>query len=163
MLLRMLLATAMVVPMFADDRDWRRNDRRNDRRDDRWEERRRRDTYRNNSRYGYGNNTPHGYGYGNRGGGYGQANGIINQTLRDLQVAASRNRVDSHERGHFSRAINELQNMRNGRNSGSLSRVLEDLGDLSRADQVHPRDRQILARDRQALASAYGGYGYNGW
>ena len=62
--------------------------------------------------------------------------------------------------------MSELQNMRYNQgniDSRRLSRVLEDLDHLSRANQVHPRDRQILARDRQALASLYGGYGYNGW
>jgi hypothetical protein len=45
-----------------------------------------------------------------------------------------------------------------------LNRVLEDLDHLSRADQIHPRDRQVLARARQALQSTYYNRGgYNGW
>ena len=177
------LATVMVVPMFADDRDWGR-DRRDDRRDrredreDRIREMRRREASRNNGRYGNGNgnygygNGNYGYGNGNSGygvnsgygGGYGQSNAVINRALQNLQTAASRNRVDSHERSHFSRAINELQNMRNNNiDSRRLGNVLEDLDDLSRADQINPRDRQMLARDRQALASLYGGYGSNRW
>jgi hypothetical protein len=72
--------------------------------------------------------------------------------------------VDGHERDHFNRAMSELQNMRSNQvDSRRLSRVLEDLDHLASADQINPRDRQILARDRQALASTYGGYGYNGW
>jgi hypothetical protein len=197
MLFRMLLATALVVPMFADDnhdrydrrdndRNWSRNDRREDRREERIREERirearRREALRNNGRYngnyGYGNNVPYGYGnnapygYGNNsgygyrnGGAYGNNSAIVTRTMQDLQSAASRSRVDGHERDHFNRAMGELQNMRyNQVDSGRLSRVLEDLDHLSRADQINPRDRQILARDRQALASSYGGYGYNGW
>jgi hypothetical protein len=41
--------------------------------------------------------------------------------------------------------------------------VLEDLDHLANANQINMRDRQILARDRQALASLAGGYGYNRW
>jgi hypothetical protein len=83
--------------------------------------------------------------------------------LRNLQSAASRNRVDNHERNHFNRAMSELQNMRynGGTDYRRLDRVLEDLDHLSRADQVNRRDRQMLARDRQALSSLRGGYGYN--
>jgi len=109
--------------------------------------------YRGDRNNGYGNGAYSNGGYGSRG-----DYSIIDRTLRDLQVAASRNRVDGHERGHFNRAISDLQQMRyNSRNggldTGRLSRVIDDLGDLSRADQVHPRDRQILARDMQALRS----------
>ena len=84
---------------------------------------------------------------------------MINQTLRDLQSAASRNRVDGHERDHFNRAMSELQQMsyrsQGQIDGGRLNRVVEDLDHLSRADQIHPRDRQVLARDRQALQSLY--------
>jgi hypothetical protein len=167
MLFRLILASALTLPMFAfdddryerrdrrdRDRGWSRNDR--DYRSQReWERNRRSNGYG----YGYGQDR-YGYGYG------GQNGAIVNRTLQDLQSAAARNRVDGHERDHFNRAIRELQNMRysgGSMNSRSLSRVLEDLDHLSRADQVHPRDRQMLARDRQALASMYGGYGYNVW
>ena len=177
MLFRLLLASALTVPMFAfnDDDRYDRRDRdgrwsRQDRDRDRWErDRRGRDNRRNDSYnrdreyrpgYGYGTNR----GYGNSG--YGNQSAVINRTLQDLRSAAARNRVDGHERDHFNRAMSELQNMRYNQgyaDSRSLSRVLEDLDHLSRADQVNPRDRQILARDRQALASMYGGYGYNRW
>lgn len=170
MLSRLLLASALLVPMFAfadDDRRWSHRDRDNRSRD-RWErDNRRNDRYRDRDyrrpSYGYGRDR--GYG-GNGSYGYGNASGVINRAMQNLQSAASRNRVDSHERDHFRRAMSELQNMRYNQgniDSRRLSRVLEDLDHLSRADQVHPRDRQILARDRQALASLYGGYGYNRW
>ena len=101
--------------------------------------------------------------------GYSRGNsGVISQTLRDLQSAASRNRVDGHERDHFNRAMSELQQMsyrsQGEIDGGRLNRVVEDLDHLSRADQIHPRDRQVLARDRQALQSLYYNRGgYNGW
>ena len=37
--------------------------------------------------------------------------------------------------------------------TGKLDKVIEDLDHLSRADQVHPRDRQILGRDMQDASS----------
>lgn len=174
MLSRLLLASALLVPMFAfaddDDRRWSRRDR-DSRSRDRWErDNRRNDRYRDRDyrrpSYGYGRDRGYGgYGYGNNSG-YGNMSGVINRAMQNLQSAAARNRVDSHERDHFRRAMSELQNMRYNQgnlDSRRLSRVLEDLDHLSRAEQVHPRDRQILARDRQALASLYGGYGYNRW
>ena len=135
---------------FHDDRDDRDSRSRG-----RWERKNRRND-RNN---GYGNNRSD-YGYGR------QDTAIVDRTMRDLQSAASRNRVDGHERDHFNRAMSELQNMSYGQgniDSRRLARVMEALDHLSRADQIHPRDRQILARDRQALASLYGGYGNNRW
>ncbi len=149
MLSRILIVAALAVPMFADDDNWRQ--RRNDGyygRDDDYSRNRRDDDYRRNrnrnygysrnDRYGYGNGT---YGYGN-GGIYSQGNsGVINQTLRDLQSAASRNRVDGHERDHFSRAMSELQQMsyrsQGQIDGGRLNRVVEDLDHLSSADQIH--------------------------
>ena len=162
MLYRILIVAALAVPMFAhdndDDRDWRRNDgyygRDNDNRRDR------------NRDYGYSRDTGYGYGYGNSGVYSRGGSNVLNQTMRDLQSAASRSRIDGHERNHFNRAMSELQQMSyrsQGRiDTGRLNRVIEDLDHLSRADQIHPRDRQILARDRQALQSlGYNGGGYN--
>ena len=159
MLFRIALLTTLALPVFAFDDNDRRWDGRRD--DNRGYSRDRRDGYRDDS-YRYGNNGRYrnnsAYGYGR------QDSSVIDRTLRDLQSAASRNRVNGHERDHFNRAMSELQGMRynGGSDYRRLDRVLEDLDHLSRADQVHPRDRQILARDRQALASLRGGgYGYN--
>jgi hypothetical protein len=108
---------------------------------------------------------------------------IIDRTLRDLQYAASRNRIDGHDRNHFNRAMDQLQQFtyksQQGKfDTGKLDKAIEDLDHLSRADRVHPRDRQILGRDMQELRifrsnrggynNGYGGYrdgGYNrgGW
>jgi hypothetical protein len=91
---------------------------------------------------------------------------IIDRTVRDLQYAASRNRVDGHDRNHFNRAIDQLQQFnyksQQGKfDTGKLDKAIEDLDHLSRADRVHPRDRQILGRDMQDLRifrSNRGGY-----
>jgi hypothetical protein len=166
MLFRLIVASALILPAFAFDDDrydrrerrdgngrWSRHDR-DSRSAGGWERNRRRsDGY---DGYEYGNNS-----------GYGRQNtAILSRTIQDLQTASARNRIDGHERDHANRAMRELRNLgyRGGTiDSRSLSRVLEDLDHLSRADQIHPRDRQVLARDRQALASMYGGYGYNVW
>ena len=95
---------------------------------------------------------------------------VVDRTLADLQRASSRNRVDSHERDHFNRATAELQAFRyrwaNGQwDENRLDRAIDDLSDLARADQVNPRDRQMLARDlsmlRQFRSSRGGGDHYS--
>jgi len=94
--------------------------------------------------------------------------GVIDRTMSDLRIAASRNRVDRHERDHFARAVNELQAFRyrlaQGRfDEGRLNRAIEDLEHLANARQLHPTDRRILARDMFQLRSfrnAQGGYRY---
>src|SRR5688572_4222858 len=123
MLFRYALVAALALPLFAFDNDDRRRGR-----DRGWS----RDSRNYPDPYYRGNGS-----YGSRGN-----YSIIDRTLRDLQSAASRNRVDNHERGHFNRAIRELQQMRyssrsGGLDRGGLDRVLDDLGDLSRAHQIH--------------------------
>jgi hypothetical protein len=160
MLSRILVIAALAVPMFAqypygrgrDDGYYGRDDGYYGRDDD----------YGRRGRGGYRND---------RSGGYSSA--VIDRTIRDLQYAASRNRVTGHDRNHFSRAMNELQQFsyksQQGKfDTGKLDKVIEDLDHLSRADQVHPRDRQILGRDMQELRifrsnrsgydNGYGGY-----
>jgi hypothetical protein len=166
MLFRYALVAALALPIFAfDNDDYRRG------RDRDWS-RNSRDDWERNRRNPGGNDSRDPYYRGNGGYGSGANYSVIDRTLRDLQSAASRNRVDGHERNHFNRAINELQQMRyssrnGGLDTGRLNRVLEDLSDLSRANQVHPRDRQVLARDMQELSSLRynsGNYGYgNGY
>jgi hypothetical protein len=68
--------------------------------------------------------------------------------------------------------MNQLQQFRSrsqqGKfDNGKLDKVIEDLDHLSRANQVHPRDRQMLGRDMQDLRvfrsnGGYDGYGYRG-
>ena len=93
MLSRILIVAALAVPMFATISFGRgRNDGYYGRDDDYY---RRDDDYRRGlSKW------------------RGLFERVINRTLRDLQSAASRNRVDGHERNHFSRAMSELQQIR---------------------------------------------------
>ena len=154
----LLTALTMAPAAFADDDDdWRRSGR-----DGRgWGY----DTDRDRDRHRYGNRDRYGDRdrYRNRGGSwerFGRSNrydtSIVSRTISDLRVAASRNRVDSHEREHFRNAVSSLQQfeyeLRSGRfNDDRLEDAMDDLRDLARADQVHPRDRQILGRDLAAL------------
>ena len=139
MLLRLLLASALTLPMFAFADDRYDRNRRYDRRDqyewnDRYERSNRGGRWSRPDRSRDRNMRP-GYGYGTYRDPYAYGNSgrsAINRAMQNLQSAAARNRVDGHERDHF-----------------------------TRADQINPRDRQLFARDRQALASIYGGYGYN--
>jgi hypothetical protein len=159
MLSRILVVAALAVPMFAQYPYGRsRNDGYYGRDDGYYG---RDDDYNRRDRGAY------------RNGGY-NSGAVIDRTMRDLQSAASRSRVSGHDRNHFSRAMNELQQFtyksQQGKfDTGKLDKVIEDLDHLSRADEVHPRDRQILGRDMQELRmfrsnrggynSGYGGYG----
>jgi hypothetical protein len=146
----LLSFTATVA--LADDDDWRWRDR--GRRNGGWngsdDYRRERDRdWRRSERRGA---------YGGPYGGYAMSSGIVRRTIDDLRIAASRNRVDSHERNHFERAVYHLQRFdsdysRGGFPTGRLDDAMEHLADLARADQIHPRDRQMLARDLSALRS----------
>jgi hypothetical protein len=111
------------------------------------------DDYRR-GRGGYGNSRSRDggwYGDGQRDG-----SAIIDRTLSNLRRAASRNRVDGHERDHFRRAMSELQTLRyrsaDGRlDEGRLNRAIEDLEHLSNARQINPNDRRMLSQDMYAL------------
>jgi len=126
--LAVLMTAAVVLPAAAQDR-------RGYGRDDRG--------------YGYG-----GYGRDDRdfGNGYGRQSmggNPVRVTMRDLEMIFQRSRVDGHEANHFRRALSELadfdRNASRGRfDRGSLNSALDNMGDLARAHQLHPRDRQII-------------------
>lgn len=68
---------------------------------------------------------------------------------RDLEMIFRRSRVDSHEANHFRRALQELDDFHRNTARGrfdhhSMERALDNMADLARADQLHPRDRQII-------------------
>lgn len=91
-----------------------------------------------------------GYGWDNRN--YGRspmAGNPVRAAMRDLEMVFRRARVDNHEANHFRRALQELadfdRNAVRGRfDRGSLNSALNHMGDLAKADQLHPRDRQII-------------------
>jgi hypothetical protein len=157
----MRLATALLVmagamtpvPMMAFHDPYERGGVGRD--DDYREDRR----YRRNQRYGYGQ-----YGRSQPG------SGVIERTMSDLDRAARSAQLDNHERNHFSRAMQQLSQFRDrwsrGEfNRGNLDKAIEDVQHLVNADRVHPRDRDLLARDLTALrdfranrGAVYGGY-----
>ncbi|MBA3975688.1 MAG: hypothetical protein C0504_15900 [Candidatus Solibacter sp.] len=113
---------------------------------------------------GWGNDRRLGYGYRYDGPGrdyddYGpqyRTGNPVTGAMRDLEVIFRRARVDNHEANHFRRALRELEdfdrNARRGRfDRDSLHNALDNMDDLARADQLHPRDRQIIARRIQDL------------
>ena len=124
----------------------------------------------------YGNRDPY-YGnnrdpyYGNNRGRYGNGD-PVERALSNLERAASTNRYDHHERSHFDKAIHELSKFRdrwyNRRqfDRGALDRAISNMNDLSRARQLHPRDRDAITRDLYDLRafrdSGGGYYGGNG-
>jgi hypothetical protein len=128
--------------------------------DDDDDRRRRNDRGRNNGRWG-GNDSRGGYG-SNRGG-YGSGN-VVGRAIQNLRYAASRNRVDGHERDHFNKAVQHLQRFeydaaRGNYQSRELNNAIENMSHLADARQINPRDRQVIASDISALRSlGYGGY-----
>lgn len=76
----------------------------------------------------------------------------VNRALRDLQMIYSRANVDRHESEHFRRAIHELNEFQrraaDGRfDYGRLDRAIDNMADLAKADQLHPRHRSMLRED----------------
>lgn len=87
---------------------------------------------------------------------YGRATDPVSGSLRDLDNIFRRARVDHHEAGHFRNAIQELdrfqrQASRGRFDRGNLDRAIDNMRDLARADQLHPRDRQVIAARVQDL------------
>ncbi len=97
------------------------------------------------------------YGYGDNGRYRGRAGiGVVQRAMSDLDRARSYRFVDGHERRHFESARHNLErfmvNWNRGRfDKDRLDGAIEDLNDLARADQVHPRERMMFARHRDAL------------
>lgn len=106
--------------------------------DDRW-------GYPQNRGYGYSRGDGYNYGRQMRGG------NPVTAAMRDLDSIFRRARVDNHEASHFRRALRELaefdRKAARGRfDRGNLNRALDNMADLARAHQLHPRDRQVIAR-----------------
>ncbi|MBE0658929.1 MAG: hypothetical protein IH602_14650 [Bryobacteraceae bacterium] len=116
-------------------------------------------------RQGYGyNNNDRGRGYDNYGPQYRTGNPVTG-AMRDLEVIFRRARVDNHEANHFRRALRELEDFdrhaRRGRfDRGSLNSAIDNMDDLARAHQLHPRDRQMIARRIQELHHLRGRAGW---
>src|SRR5215831_12635735 len=84
---------------------------------------------------------------------YGQnQNYLIGRVMSDLNQAASRAYLDSHERKHFDEVAGNLQDFQarwsRGRfDTGKLDKAIHNLEHLAQADRVRGRDREMLARD----------------
>jgi hypothetical protein len=135
----LLLATVS----FADDR----------RRRDRYDDFRYRD-----DRYGYG------YGDGSYRGGRAGA-GVVQRVMSNLSRSPSYRYVGDHDRNHYEKARYDLQrfqvNWSQGRfDKGRLDSAIDNLKHLVRSDRVHPRERQIFARDIEDLRAFRANRGY---
>ena len=77
----------------------------------------------------------------------------------------NRARVDRHEADHIRRAVRELtqfeERRQRGRfDRGSLNEAIENLRDLARADQLHPRIRERVASHLRDLYQLRDGSDY---
>ncbi len=108
---------------------------------------------------------------GPRPGGYYPRGDVIGRVLSDLDSARSYSRVDGHERKHFDQARRDLlvfqDHCARGRfDKDRLDGAIENLHHLADSDQLHPRERRLLARDVEALRDfrasrgAYRGFRY---
>jgi hypothetical protein len=100
-------------------------------------------------------------------GGYGYGNGVVGRALSDLDRAASTRYADNHERKHFDQARKDLLRFQENSSRGKFDRdrldgAIEHLSHLAGSDRVHPRDRQMLARDANELRSLRSSGGWNG-
>jgi hypothetical protein len=95
--------------------------------------------------------------------------GLIDRVLRDLDRARSDREAERHEHNRFDQARRNLlrfeDNWSRGRfDKDRLDGAIDDLHHLSASDHLRRRDRDILARDMQALrdfrasAGRYEGY-----
>ncbi len=104
-------------------------------------------------------------------GGPARSAGLIDRVLADLDRTRSYGFVDHHERKHFDQARKDLLRFRDhwydGRfDKDRLDGAIANIDHLAYANQVHPRDRRILARDVEDLRefrAARGGYGAYGY
>lgn len=132
--LALIAAAGALVPLAADDRFSWRNDRY--------------ETYRSDS-YHRGNAFIPGDRY---------RVDPVTAALRDLSGIFRRSRVDAHEADHFRDAMRDLENFRARADRGlfdrrSLDGAIDEMRDLARAHQLHPRDREIIARHMAGLRS----------
>jgi hypothetical protein len=75
----------------------------------------------------------------------------VTAAQRDLAGIFRRARIDRHEADHFRDALRHLdifqdRAFRGAFDRRSLDRAIDEMRDLARARQLHPRDRQIIAR-----------------
>lgn len=111
-------------------------------------------------RYDDRNNSGFGRGYG-RGGDFGRDSyrrpyDPVRASLDTLFAIQSRARVDRHEANHIRQAVEELTEFADRRQRGrfdrnSLNDAIEHMRDLARADQLHPRDRSLIAASLRDL------------
>jgi hypothetical protein len=108
----------------------------------------------------YGNQNPYGNRgdnrYGNGGYGYNYGGNLVPRVLSDLDRAASARYADKHERKHFDQARKDLLRFQENGARGKFDRdrldgAIDHLSHLANSDRLHPRDRQMLARDMQDL------------
>lgn len=102
---------------------------------------------------------------------YGRNSGLlVRRVMSDIDMAASRARLDGHEAKHFNEAMQRLQEfqsrwVRGNFDTGRLDKAIENIQHLVNADRVHPRDRDMLSQDLSALREfrssrgQYAGYG----
>jgi hypothetical protein len=86
----------------------------------------------------------------------------VERAMSDLSRAASAGYADRHERGHIDHALRELSKFQDKWRRGKFDRhaldeATENMEHLARADALHPRARDIIARDLYELRDFRGG------
>lgn len=105
--------------------------------------------------------------YGRRDGAWRSSGSPVSTVLRDLDRVNARARfTDNHERKHIEKAREELFRFEDRWRSGKfetsrLDKAMDNIEHLMRADQIHPRDRQVLADDLRLLRDVRSGRSSN--
>ncbi len=93
-------------------------------------------------------------------------NSPVSRVLGDLDRARSYRNADGHERKHFENARRDLMRFQDNWMRGKFDRdrldgAIENIDHLVGSRQIHPRDREILARDLSTLRDFRSRGGYN--
>ncbi|MBK5292879.1 MAG: hypothetical protein JJE04_14550 [Acidobacteriia bacterium] len=97
-----------------------------------------------------------GYGGYSNTGAYSNGGSVIGRVQNDLSRTAANSYTDGHERGHFNKAQQALQQFESrwaqgNFDQGRLDQAISSLQHLVESNQINPRDRSVLANDLALL------------
>jgi hypothetical protein len=92
---------------------------------------------------------------------------VVDRAFADLQRAASSSFYARHQRGHFDHAMRELSKFQNKWSRGkfdnhAIDEAIGEIAHLSRAGELNPRVRELMARDADELRAFRAGGRFDG-
>lgn len=94
--------------------------------------------------------------------------GAIDRAFADLEQAASSTFYARHQRGHIDHALRELSKFQSKWSRGKFDRhaldeAIGEMSHIARSGEMHPRTREMLARDADELRAFRAGAGYESY